>query len=31
MISYIKGELTEIMEDAIVVENNGIEIGRAHV
>lgn len=24
MISYIKGELTEIMEDAIVVENNGI-------
>ena len=23
MISYIKGELTEIMEDAIVVENNG--------
>ena len=24
MISYIKGELTEIFDDAIVVENNGI-------
>ena len=24
MIAYVKGELTDILEDTIVVENNGI-------